>query len=76
MPTDLSEFMAQEAALIWLFLFIAVWELVWKGFALLRAARNGNRGWFVLMMLFNTAGILPIAYIIGHPPAKEQPQQP
>lgn len=51
------------AALTWL-LVLAVWELVWKGIALWRAARNGHRVWFVLMLVLNTAGVLPIIYIL------------
>lgn len=42
----------------------AVWELVWKGFALWRAARRGHSVWFVLIMILNTVGILPIIYLL------------
>lgn len=41
----------------------AVWELVWKGFALWRAARNDQPVWFVLILILNTIGILPIIYL-------------
>ena len=40
-----------------------VWELVWKGWALWRAAQRDARGWFVALLILNTAGILPILYI-------------
>jgi len=46
------------------FVFIAiVWELFWKSIALWKAARNGQRYWFVGLLILNTLGILPILYI-------------
>ena len=43
---------------------LAVWEVVWKGIGLWRAARNNHTAWFVLILVFNTVGILPIIYIL------------
>ena len=43
---------------------LAIWELVWKGLALWKAARNNHVAWFVCIIIFNTAGILPIIYIL------------
>lgn len=34
-----------------------------KGFALWRAARNNSSGWFVALLLINTAGILELLYL-------------
>lgn len=42
---------------------IALWDLVWKGFALWRASRGNDKLWFVLLLIFNTVGILPIVYL-------------
>jgi hypothetical protein len=42
---------------------VVLWELVWKGFALWRAARNNHQGWFIALMLINSVGILPIVYL-------------
>lgn len=42
---------------------IAIWELIWKGFALWRAARNKDTFWFVLLLAINSAGLLPAIYI-------------
>jgi predicted permease len=42
---------------------IAIWELIWKGIALWKSARHSQRNWFVAILVFNTIGILPIAYI-------------
>ena len=47
---------------IW-FVFLIVWELVWKGLALWKAARNDQRYWFVALLIVNTAGILEILYL-------------
>ena len=45
-------------------LFILVlWELFWKGIALWKAAREGQKYWFIAILILNTAGILPILYI-------------
>jgi hypothetical protein len=42
---------------------VALWSLVWKGLALWKAARLGHRGWFIALLIINTAGILDILYI-------------
>lgn len=46
------------------FLAIALLELVLKGVALYRSARNGQKYWFVALIIFNTAGILPLVYLL------------
>ncbi|MCL2329577.1 MAG: DUF5652 family protein [Bacteroidetes bacterium] len=42
---------------------LIIWELIWKGLALWRAAKNHHKTWFVCILIFNTAGILPIIYL-------------
>ena len=42
----------------------AIWELVWKGFALWKAAKNSHWIWFVCIIIFNTVGVLPIVYLL------------
>ena len=50
---------------LWTFLVIgALWEVVWKGIALWRAARNGHQIWFIFLLIVNSVGILPIIYIL------------
>ena len=44
-------------------ILIVLWSLAWKGWALWKAARLGHRGWFIALLLINTAGILDILYI-------------
>lgn len=49
-----------------LLLILALWDVVWKGFALWRAARNYHQNWFMILILVNTIGILPIIYLLTH----------
>lgn len=42
---------------------VVIWTIPWKGVALWKAARNGDRGWFIAILLINTLAILEIAYI-------------
>lgn len=53
------------------FVLLAVWELVWKAFALWRAALRREPGWFVAILVINTVGILPIAYLLMTDKEKE-----
>lgn len=41
---------------------LIIWSLVWKGLAMWKSARKGDKVWFVLFLLVNTAGILEIIY--------------
>ncbi len=45
-------------------LIVSLWDAVWKAIALWKSARNSQLAWFIVMAIFNTAGILPIAYIL------------
>ncbi len=45
------------------YLLVIIWSLFWKGMALWRASRLGQKGWFWALMLLNTVGILEIIYI-------------
>jgi len=47
----------------WLIAFAVIWELVWKGLALWRAAKNDSRPWFIALLVLNSVGILPILYL-------------
>jgi hypothetical protein len=48
----------------WLFVVLILWDFIWKGIALWKAARNNQLAWFVCIAVFNTIGILPIIYIL------------
>jgi len=45
------------------FILLAIWSLVWKGWALWIAARREQKVWFVALLILNTIGILEIFYI-------------
>lgn len=44
-------------------LVLAAWSILWKGLALWRASKRGEKIWFVAILLINTAGILEIVYL-------------
>lgn len=41
----------------------ALWVIPWKGIALWKAARQGEKGWFIFLLVVNTLAILEILYI-------------
>lgn len=44
------------------FLLILIWLVIWKGLALWKAARLGQKWWFWIMLVANTGGLLEIFY--------------
>ncbi len=46
-----------------LLVVLVMWTLVWKGMALWKAAKQGNKVWFVVLLVVNTVGILEILYL-------------
>ncbi|MFA7708130.1 MAG: DUF5652 family protein [Candidatus Pacearchaeota archaeon] len=46
-----------------LVLLLSVWILTWKGFALWKSANKKSLIWFIVLLVFNTLGILEILYI-------------
>jgi methionyl-tRNA synthetase len=47
----------------WLIALIVAWTLPWKGVALWKSARQGDKKWFIALLIVNTLGILEILYI-------------
>ncbi len=43
---------------------LAILEVALKGLGLWRAARMSKTGWFVALLLINTAGILPFIFLL------------
>ncbi len=63
-------------AIFWLAIILAVvWSLVWKGIALWRAGRSNHLGWFIVLFIVNTLGILEIIYIFGFSRVVPRPQK-
>lgn len=46
----------------WLLPFVVL-DLILKGFALWRAGRNNQLGWFLALLVLNTLGIFPLVYL-------------
>ena len=46
-----------------IFLVLIVWSLYWKAKALWRAARGGDKAWFIALILIQSLGILDILYL-------------
>ena len=42
---------------------LLLWTIIWKGFALWRAAELRQKYWFIAMLVINTLGILEIVYL-------------
>lgn len=47
-----------------LLIALIIWSMIWKGLGLWKSGRNNQLTWFVVMFLINSAGILPIVYLI------------
>ena len=45
-------------------LIVLVIDVTLKGFALWRASRNKHKIWFILILIFESAGILPLIYLL------------
>lgn len=68
--------MTYELSTTWTVVLIigVVWELIWKGIAMWRAARLDQPAWFWTMLVISSVGVLPILYLLfshehGHHPA-------
>lgn len=49
--------------LVPLMIIIFTWQIIWKGFALWKAANKKHLIWFIILIVFvNTLGILDILY--------------
>jgi methionyl-tRNA synthetase len=51
-------------ALLPLIIALVLWSVIIKGFALWYAARGSQKGWFIVLLLINTLGILEIIYLV------------
>ena len=47
----------------WILLLIVIWTVPWKGVALWKAAKLGEKWWFIAILVLNTLAILEILYI-------------
>jgi Na+/serine symporter len=50
---------------IWMIIIpILIFDLIMKGIALWKAGNQKQLGWFIVLFILNTAGILPLIYLI------------
>lgn len=42
---------------------LVILDLILKGFALWKAAKNNQKYWFAVLLVINSIGILPLIYI-------------
>lgn len=70
--------MNYELSPLWTTLLVVavIWEFIWKGLALWRAAHNSQPIWFWVMLFVNTVGILPIVYLLTHQKQANHPPTP
>jgi hypothetical protein len=54
-----------------IYLAMIIWSIIWKGFALWKAAQNESKPWFIVMLVVNTVGILEILYVFVFSKKKE-----
>ena len=40
-----------------------IWSVFWKGIALWISSKNGQKKWFLVLLVLNTVGIIEIIYI-------------
>ena len=66
------EFYQYPATFLVMLALLSAWEMVWKGFGLWHSAQNKQKGWYVAMLLLNTAGLLPIIYLLWFKPKQKR----
>jgi len=48
---------------VFLLIIAGIWSIIWKGIALWKSARYGQKVWFVVLLIVNTVGLLEIIYL-------------
>ena len=72
----MKDFLYQHHWIIWVIIIICLWDSVWKLIAMWRAARLKKLGWFILLAIFNTIGVLPIMYLLYEKRGKRLGKEP
>ena len=54
-----------------LIVILAIFEIIMKGFAMWRASERKSKGWFWVLLVINTMGILPLIYLLTTSPKKK-----
>ena len=61
---DDARWTTENAGVLALLVAVILAAYALKGFALWRAGRNNQRGWFIALLLVNTFGILEVIYLM------------
>lgn len=65
MDQELYNFLKSNYPLLMQFIIpLIIWTLFWKGLALWHSVKRNSLGWFVLILIVNTVGLLEIGYLI------------
>jgi len=59
-----SQFGMAIGALTVAIIVLVVWQTIWKGIAMWKAARNNHKVWFIVFLVVNLLAIPEILYII------------
>lgn len=57
------ELLSNNQTLTWIIILTGLWTLPWKGVALWKSARNGEKVWFIALLIVNSLAVLEILYI-------------
>lgn len=60
---EILQLQNSDPAFLVLFVILSIWSLVWKGFSLWISGGKRDKVWFIILLVFNTLGILDILYI-------------
>jgi hypothetical protein len=60
----ISSLSGKSKSLIIAGIIVLLIDLILRGFALWRASRNKHRIWFILILITETAGLLPLIYLL------------
>ncbi len=58
-----------------IYLIIGLWTVLWKGISLWKSAKNGQKYWFIALLLLNTVGIVDILYLFVFAKEKMKPKE-
>lgn len=67
--TNLAEL---DARVLTILIILTVIDLILRGIAMWIAASNKQKGWFIVMLLINTFGILPALYLVHFQPEENE----
>lgn len=55
---------------------IVAWDLAWRGMALWQSSQRRQKTWFALLLIVNSAGLLPITYLLLHGASQSKGNNP